>query len=122
MFSGASTQFNSGDIPSPNALPSQLNSAGSDPFTSKEGLEISNAAPLEELLDDEELLLELEELLELDELLELEELLDEELLVLEVELLVLLDVPPQPTMAADSSVTLHAKTIFFMIVSHLKSQ
>jgi hypothetical protein len=120
VFSGASTQFNSGDMPSPKALPSQLNSAGSEPFTSNEGLVISNALPEEELEEDEELLDE--ELLELEE-----ELLEEELLELEEELLELaeelleveLDVPPQPAIAAASSVTLHANTIFFMVVSHL---
>lgn len=104
-------------MPSPKALPSQLNSAGSEPFTSNEGLVISNALPeelLEDELDDEELeeeLLELEDEL-LDELLELEE----ELLEVELEL------PPQPVIAAASSVTLHANTIFFMVVSHLKGQ
>jgi hypothetical protein len=116
-FSGASTQFSSGDIPSPKALPSQLNSAGSEPFTSNEGLVISNADPLEEELLEDELLDDDEELLELDE-----ELLEDELLELDEELL---DAdppegPPQLAIAADSKVMLHAKTILFMVVSYLK--
>lgn len=93
-------------MPSPKALPSQLNSAGRAPFASNEGLVISNRPLDDELLEDE--LLEDEELLELDE-----ELLEEELLELEDEL----PVPPQLAMAADNNVRLHAKTILFMVVS-----
>ena len=119
-------------------MPSQLNSAGSNPFASNEGLEISNADPLEELLDEEELLddeLLLDELLELDELDELleldEELLEEEVLeeevleeldedeLLEELLLVELDdevspsvLPPQAPKKLKQSITAVAESLF----------
>lgn len=113
VFSGASTQFNSGEMPPPKALPSQLNSAGREPFASNEGLVISNAAPPDELLDEEdeedELLDELDELLD-EELLEDEELPEE---LLDDELLE----PPQPAIAVVNRATLHAKRVLFMMFS-----
>ncbi len=96
-------------MPSPNAWPSQLNSAGSEPFASNEALRILNAEPPEELLLEED-----EELLD-DELLELDEL-EEELLG------VLPSPPPQAASAADNAVTLQAKKILFMVVSRFESQ
>lgn len=103
-------------------MPSQLNSAGSEPFSSNEELKISNASPPEELLDEEEELLDEEDELldEVEELLdEDEELLDEELLELELEVELLeeelLELPPQPAIAVASRATLHAKRDLFML-------
>jgi hypothetical protein len=90
-------------MPSPKALPSQLNSAGSDPFASNDALRILNAAPPDELLLEEEQ----EELLELDELEE--ELLDVSTLP-----------PPQAAKAAERAVSPHAIKILFMVVSYIK--
>lgn len=115
VFEGASAQYSSGEMPSPKALPSQLNSAGNEPFASNEALRILNAEPLEEelleeeLLDDE-LLDELEEELLDDELLD-EELLDDGPLL----------PPPQATKAADNAVRPQAKKILFMVVSYIES-
>ena len=103
-------------MPSPKAFPSQLNSAGSEPLASNEGLVISNA-PLDEDDELDEELLDDEELLE-DELLD-EELLDEELLLelLEDEEL-LLELPPHPPIAVASRATLHAKRVLFMFSTY----
>jgi hypothetical protein len=89
-------------------LPSQLNSAGSEPFASNEALRTLNAEPPEELLleDDEEE----EELLD-DELLELDEL-EEELPGGSI-----ISPPPQAARAAANAVTLQAKKILFMVMS-----
>lgn len=109
-MAGASAQYNSGEIPSPNAFPSQLNSAGNDPFASNEALRILNSEPPDELLLEEELLED--ELLELEELEE--ELLDELLGV------GLVFPPPQAAKPADKAVRPHVKKILFMIVSCIK--
>jgi hypothetical protein len=107
VLDGASAQYNSGEMPSPNALPSQLNSAGSDPPASNDALRILNSEPPEELLLEEELL-------EDDELLELDEL-EEELLLDDGSPFP----PPQAAKAADNAVRPHAKKILFMIVPHI---
>src|SRR5690606_14953444 len=98
-------QYNSGEIPSPKAFPSQLNSAGNEPFASNDALRIVKSAPPDELLLTEELLD--------DELLELEE--EEELL----EELLLDDTSPPPSLpqaanAADNVANPHTTKILFI--------